>query len=154
MLLGKLKLVGNGADTTLDKGDLASGVNALPLISEAAGTPSIVDGGINQRGADTAREGSGGVVLEGDDINVLALGSSDGDLPCGLEEMSERLNPGVEVLAKALLNSLKNEIDRGLVAGKTEGSVAAIVIGNLVQVPENILDAVATIVSAMVKTSN
>jgi hypothetical protein len=68
--------------------------------------------------------------------DFAAIGSSQGDLVSGDEEMSEGLDCGVKVLAEAGGHTLKDKIQGGVVAGETERAVATIVFGNFEEVPE------------------
>lgn len=56
--------------------------------------------------------------------------------------MSELLDVRVELAGKACLDALEDEVERGVVAGEAKGSVATILAGNVVQIPEDILEAV------------
>jgi hypothetical protein len=47
----------------------------------------------------------------------------------------EGLHIGVHLPGEALLGSLEHKVERGLVARLSEGAVAAIVSGDLVEVP-------------------
>ena len=139
-VLGEPELVGDGAGTTLDQGDLAGRVDALPLVSEAARAALVVNGNGDELASNTTGERGGVVVLKGDDTDVLAVGTGEGDVECPSEEVGEGLDGGVEVLAEASHHALEDEVHGGIVAGKTEGTVAAVVTGDLVEVPEDILE--------------
>ncbi|TKW49500.1 hypothetical protein CTA1_1340 [Colletotrichum tanaceti] len=163
--LGQLELVGDGADAALDEGELAGGVDALPLVGEAAGTyhtekrerkgsvtisshwkghkrivvcltSGIINGGVDERGRVAAGQGGRVVVLEAHDVDILAVGTGDAELAGLGEGVVEVLQLGVELLVEAALDALEDVVGRGLVAGQAKGTVAAVVTGDLVQVPE------------------
>ena len=135
MGLGQLQLVTNSAGAALDQGELARGINALPLLWEAHGARFVVHRGVDQAGSDAAGERGGGVVLGADDEDVLAGGPSDRDLERLVVGPVERLHERVKLLSETRLHPLKDEVDRGLVSRGAKGAGAAIVAGNLVQVP-------------------
>lgn len=139
LVLGDLELVGDGADTTLDECNLAIDVNALPLLLEAARTLLIVNGDGHEGASDTIRQRGWVVVLQRDDVDIVAIRAGQRDGVGRGEEVGEGLNKGVEVLAEAGDDALQNEVERGIVARGAKGTVAAIVASNLVEVPEDIL---------------
>lgn len=139
-VLGEAQLVGNGAGTTLDEGDLAGHVDALPLIGEAARAAHVVDGDGDELTRHTTGQGGGVVVLQGGDADVLAAGPRQGDEEGGGEEGGKGLDRGVEVLAEPGLDALEDEFHGGVVAGEAKGTVTAVVTGNLVEVPEDVLE--------------
>lgn len=54
--------------------------------------------------------------------------------------MVEWLDGGIEVVSETRLRSLEDEVDRGFEAGLAEGTVAAVVGGDVVEVPEDVLE--------------
>lgn len=134
--LGELELVRDGAGASLDEDELVLGIEAFPLVLEAARASLIIDRNGHEGSSDTIRGGSGGVVLESDDIDILAIRSSDPDIPCLLKGVVEGLDKGVEVFAVLALDLVQDIIQRGLVAGETERSVTAVLVGDFVEVLE------------------
>lgn len=80
------------------------------------------------------------VVLEGHNVDILVVGASDLDLTSLSKGVVEVLNLGVKLLVEAALDTLEDVVGRRLVTRKTEGTVAAVVLGNLIQVPEVALE--------------
>jgi hypothetical protein len=59
-----------------------------------------------------------------------------------VEEVVKGLDVRVEVLAEALDRALEDKVQRGVVAGRAKGAVAAVLVGDVVQVPEDTLQTV------------
>lgn len=80
------------------------------------------------------------VVLKSNDVDILAVRAGNADLTRLREGVVEVLDLGVELLVEAALYTLEDVVGGGLVTRQTEGSVAAVVAGDLVQVPEVALE--------------
>lgn len=76
------------------------------------------------------------VVLKSNDVDIFAVRAGNADLTRLGEGVVEVLDLGVELLIEAALHTLEDVVRGGLVTRQTEGSVAAVIAGNLVQVPE------------------
>lgn len=139
---GQLELVGNSTHAAPHQSNLARRIDARPLVLEARGSSLVVDRRVDELGRDAAGQRRGRVVLKGNDIDIFALGSGDGNAPRAFKEVSELLDVRVELAGKACLDALEDEVERGVVAGEAKGSVATILAGNVVQIPEDILEAV------------
>jgi hypothetical protein len=72
----------------------------------------------------------------GNSLHILAIRPCDGDLQYLAECGIERLSPYVEFMKVESLSSLEHVVYRCLVPGQTESPIAAIVVGNVVEVPE------------------
>lgn len=131
----KLQLLRDGTSTSLDEGELARSINALPLVSEAARTADVINRGVNELGGDTLSRGRG-VVGQSNDDNVLAIRTSNRNIVELDEGMVEVLDPRVDGGGETSLNALQDEVRGGLVARVAVGTVAAVVTGDLVEVPE------------------
>lgn len=112
----------------------------MQLYGDSSLTSLIIDGGVDEGCSVTVGERGRVVVLKGYDVDILAVGTSDLDLTSLSKGVVEVLNLGVKLLVEAALDTLEDVVGRRLVTRKTEGTVAAIVLGNLVQVPEVALE--------------
>src|SRR5690606_32670844 len=72
------------------------------------------------------------VIQQSNCVDFLTIGAGYRELSRLLESVIERLYPSFDVLAVAL-GLLKDEVHRGLEAGKTEGAVPAILTSDFVQ---------------------
>lgn len=141
MRLGQLELVGNGTDASPHQSNLSRGLNSFPLVRETPRSPYIINRCVDELGSDAAGKRGGGVVLKSNDIYVFTLRPLDRDASGALKQVSEWLDIGVKLITEACLYTFKNEINRSVVAGEAKGSVAAVVVCDVVQIPENILEA-------------
>jgi hypothetical protein len=108
LLLGDPELVGDGADAPLDESNLAINIHALPLVFDAARPVHVVDREGYKGSSDTVGERCGVVVLQRNDLDVLAIRAGKGDGVGSGEEVSERLDVGVEILAVATLHAVED----------------------------------------------
>lgn len=153
--LGEPELVGDGAHPALDEGHLAGGVDALPLVGKTARPPRVVDGGVDQGARDAVGHRGGGVVEQGEHVDVLAVGAGHGDLAgllkCVVEGLHPRREGGGPVGGGGVCGAaypLEDVVHAGLEAWQAEGSVAAVCVADVVEVCEDPLEPVA-VVSAL-----
>lgn len=147
MRLGQLELVGDGTDASPYQGNLSRCLNSFPLVRETTRSPHVVNRRVNELGSDAARKRGGGVVLKRNDIYIFTFRSLDRDASGALKQVSEWLDVGVELIAEASLYTFENEVNRSVVAGEAKCAVTAVVVCDVVQVPENILEATRSQVS-------
>lgn len=140
MRLGQLELVCNRTDASPHQSNLSRCINIFPLVGETPTSPHIVNRCVDQLGSDAAGKRGGGVVLKSNDIYVFTLRPLDRDASGALKQVSKWLDVGVKFIAEACLYTFKNEVNRSVVAGEAKGSVAAVVVCDMVQIPENILE--------------
>jgi hypothetical protein len=140
MGLSKPQFICDSAGAALHEGQLASRVDALPLLLIASRAVLVVDGGVDQQGRDTVGKRRGGVVLGADDLDVLALGARDRDEARLVVRVVEWLDVRVVVVAEPRLSALENKVERCLVAGLAKGAVATIAVGDVVEVPQDVLE--------------
>lgn len=140
--LGELELVRDGAHPALDEGDLARGVDALPLVCKTPGPSHVVDGGVDQGARDALGDGGGGVVEQGEHVDVLAVGARDGDLAGLLKGVVEGLHPRLE--RRGLVGEtgggvcraypLEDVVDAGFEAWQAECSVATVRVADVIEI--------------------
>lgn len=140
MGLSKPQFIRDSAGAALHEGQLASRVDALPLLLIASRAVLVVDGGVDQQGRDAVGKRRGGVVLGADDLDVLALGARDRDEARLVVRVVERLDVRVVVVAEPRLGALENKVEGRLVAGLAKGAVAAVAVGDVVEVPQDVLE--------------
>lgn len=104
------------------------------MVCEASRSAFIVNGDENKRSCHTIGSRCADVVDESDDIDILAIRSSDPDVFGLLEGVVEGLDVSVEMLSVLALELLGDVVDGGLVAGEAKGTVAAVLLGDCVEV--------------------
>jgi len=58
--------------------------------------------------------------------------------------MVERLNKCIKLVRETRLGALEHKVERGFVARLAEGAVAAVGFGDVVEVPEDVLESAET----------
>lgn len=76
------------------------------------------------------------VVLKTDNVDVLAIRAGDLELSGLRKSVVEVLDLGVELLGEAGLDALEDVIRGGLVPREAEGTVSAVIAGDLVEIPQ------------------
>ena len=136
----QLQLISHSTNTSLDQCQLPRRVNPLPLLVKAPRSSLIIYWRINQSRSNPARHRRGGVVHRAHDKDILGLRACDLDFQRLVIRVVERLDEGVDFVVKLSSGAFENKVERGLEAGLAEGAVAVVGQGNLVKVPENVLE--------------